>query len=157
MRRLITKQEFPRGIYLWYLWVVANTLSLAPGFPGSARVFIASLPGLSGLHVTQKPLICAKDGDSSSKTHPLQQSTRKDAKKFKPAIHNYPQLTATNHRSVTGFNVASALTLFLYVLLRVLSVSPIKPFKRHIDACFFEYGLIIVAWASQVFFTSFDL
>ena len=30
---------------------------LASGFPDSVRVFIASLPGLSGLHLTPKPLI----------------------------------------------------------------------------------------------------
>jgi hypothetical protein len=38
---------------------------LAPGFPGSVRVFIASLPGLSGLNLTPKPLICFNPSPAS--------------------------------------------------------------------------------------------
>jgi len=39
---------------------ICEYIFLASGFPGSVRVFIASLPGLSGLHLTQEPLICFK-------------------------------------------------------------------------------------------------
>jgi hypothetical protein len=47
---------FPRGNYLRI--VLISFKCLAPGFPSSVRVFITSLPGLSGLNITPKPLIC---------------------------------------------------------------------------------------------------
>jgi len=81
---------FPRG-------------NLASGFPGSVRVFIASLPGLSGLHITQKPLIRVVDSNLRPKTHHPRVNTRGEVNKFKPTIHSYLQLTASNYRSVTGF------------------------------------------------------
>jgi len=83
----------------------------ASGFPGSVRVFIASLPGLSGLHITQKPLIRVGDSDSNTKIHHQRVSTRREANKYKPAIHSYLQLIASNYRKVTGFS---------YVLLQPL-------------------------------------
>jgi hypothetical protein len=82
----------------------------ASGFPGSVRVFIASLPGLSGLHVTQKPLIRIEDNNSNTKTHHPRVNTSGEVNKFKPIIHSYLQLIASNYRSVTGFVIAVFIT-----------------------------------------------
>jgi len=47
---------FPRGNYLWIAVVIFKYFFVS-GFPRLARVFTASLRGLSGLHVTLEPLI----------------------------------------------------------------------------------------------------
>jgi hypothetical protein len=60
------------------------------------------VPGLSGLHVTQKPLIRVGDSNSNTKTHHPQVNTHREANKYKPAIHSYLQLIASNYRSVKG-------------------------------------------------------
>jgi len=60
---------FPRGNQLRIAVNSCEYFVLASGFPGSVRVFIASLPGLSGLHLTPKPLIFIESCSSSSKTH----------------------------------------------------------------------------------------
>jgi len=73
-------------------------LFLASGFPGSARVFTALQPGLSGLHATPKPLIRIEDNNSNTKTHHPQLYTRREPSKYKPDIHSY-----LNYRSVTAF------------------------------------------------------
>jgi 5-methyltetrahydropteroyltriglutamate--homocysteine methyltransferase len=89
------------------LWIAVDSFEYfsTSGFPGSVRVFIASLPGLSGLHVTHKPLICFEDSNSSSKTHHPQVDARREANKSKPTTHSYLQLIASNYRSVTGYEV----------------------------------------------------
>ena len=85
-------------------WVSPRQLFvLAPGFPGSARVFTASQPGLSGLHVTPKPLLRVESRSSSIKTH-HQLGTHGKTNKFKPTTCNNPQLTTSNYRSVTGLD-----------------------------------------------------
>jgi len=94
-------------------------ICFASRFPGSVRVFIASLPGLSGLHVTQKPLIRVGDSNLCPKTHHPQENTRGEVNKFKPAIYNYPQLTTTNYRSVIGFIRLWGVRLGLGYLLAV--------------------------------------
>jgi alcohol dehydrogenase class IV len=91
------KPGFPRGNLL-----NISKYFFASGFPGSVRVFTASLPGLSGLHITQKPLIHIEDNNSSSKTHHPQENTRREINKFKPATHSYSQPITTIFRSVTG-------------------------------------------------------
>ena len=50
------ERGFPRGNYLWVAVVVFKCFFVS-GFPRLARVFTASLRGLSGLYLTQKPLI----------------------------------------------------------------------------------------------------
>jgi hypothetical protein len=90
---------FPRGNYLW-IAVVIFKYFFASGFPRLARVFIASLPGLSGLHITQKPLIRIGDSDLCPKTHHQQENTRGEVNKFKPNIYSHPQLITTNYRLV---------------------------------------------------------
>jgi hypothetical protein len=90
---------FPRGNYLWIAVVIFKYFFVS-GFPRLARVFTASLPRLSGLHLTQKPLIRIEDSDSNPNTHHQQENTRGEVNKFKPS---YLQLTASNYRSVTGF------------------------------------------------------
>jgi len=75
---------------------------IASGFPGSVRVFTASLPGLSGLHITPKPLIYVEDNNSSPKTHHPQLCTRREVNKPNPANHTYSQLITSNYRSTTG-------------------------------------------------------
>jgi|GEM_PF-3859215 hypothetical protein len=93
-------------------------LFLASGFPGSVRGVIASLPGLSGLHVTREPLICVESCNSNTKTHHPRVNTRGEANKHKPAIHSYLQPVASNYRSVTGYikpdQSASLLESLLY-------------------------------------------
>jgi len=86
---MLTYRGFPRGDYL-------------PRFPGSARAFTASQAGLSGLHVTPKPLIRAENSSSSSKTHYSQVNTYRETSKFKLPTRNNSQLATSNYRSVTG-------------------------------------------------------
>ena len=78
----------------------------ASGFPRLARVFTASLRGLSGLHITQKPLIRVGYINLCPKTHHPRVNTLREANKYKPTIHSYLQLIASNYRSVTGWGIA---------------------------------------------------
>jgi len=82
--------------------MVLNTF-LPQGSRALLGFFTASLPGLSGLHVTQKPLIRIKDSNSNTKTHHQRVNTLREANKYKPTIHSYLQLIASNYRKVTGF------------------------------------------------------
>jgi hypothetical protein len=63
---------------LWIAVDIFEYVVLASGFPRLARVFTASLPGLSGLHVTLEPLICIEDDNSNIKTHHLQVNTLRE-------------------------------------------------------------------------------
>ena len=92
---------FPRGNHLWIIVVIFKCFFVS-GFPHLACGFIASLRGLSGLHLTRKPLIRIGDSNLCPKTHHQRVNTIREANKYKPAIHNY-LLIASNYRSVTGF------------------------------------------------------
>jgi hypothetical protein len=81
---------FPRGDYLW-IAVVIFKIFFVSGFPRLARGFTASLRGLLGLHVTQKPLIRIEDNNLCPKTH-------------HPRVNTHRKLINPNQLLATTYN-----------------------------------------------------